>query len=71
MFVHFERGLATSVHGDNFTATGPKCELHWFEDRLEAKYELKRGDRLGPEPDDFKDLTVLNRVIPWTSDGVE
>ena len=71
MFVHVERGLATSVHGDDFTTTGPKCELDWFEDKLEAKYELKKGGRIGPGPDDVKELTVLNRVVRWTGDGVE
>ena len=43
VFVHVERGLATSVHGDDFTTTGPECELDWFEDKIEAKYELKKG----------------------------
>jgi len=71
VFVHTERGLATSVHGDDFTTTGPKCELDWFEDKLEAKYELKKGGRLGPGPEDVKELTVLNRVIRWTESGVE
>ena len=71
VFVHTERGLATSVHGDDFTTTGPKCELDWFEDKLEAKYELKKGGRLGPGPEDVKELTVLNRVIRWTDSGVE
>ena len=66
-----ERGLATGVHGDDFTTTGPKCDLDWFEDKLEAKYELKKGGRLGPGPDDAKELTVLNRVIRWTDDVVE
>ena len=47
----------------NFTTTGPKCEIDWFEDQLEAKYELMKGIRLGPGPDDVKELTVLNRVI--------
>ena len=71
LFFHERRGLACSVHGDDFTTAGPKCELDVFENQLEAKYELKKGGRLGPGPDDCKELTVLNRVIRWTSSGLE
>ena len=56
VFVHVERGLASSVHGDDFTTTGPNCEIDWFEEQLEAKCELKKGGRLGPGPDDVKEL---------------
>ena len=71
VFVHEKRCLAASVHGDDFTTAGPKCELDWFEAQLEAKYELKKGGRLGPGVDDCKELTVLNRVIRWTDKGLE
>ena len=43
----------TEVHGDDFTTTGPKLELDWFESELEGKYELKKG-RLGPGASDAK-----------------
>ena len=71
LFLHKARGLAISVHGDDFTTCGPKCEIDWFERLLEEKYELKKGGRLGPAPDDCKELTILNRVIRWTERGVE
>ena len=71
LFYHDQRGVACSVHGDDFTTAGPKCELDIFEDQLEAKYELKKGGRLGPGPSDCKEITVLNRVIRWTEEGVE
>ena len=71
VFVHADRNLATSVHGDDFTTCGAKCDLDWFEDVLEGRYELKKGGRLGPGPDDCKELTVLNRVLRWTDDGLE
>ena len=54
-----------------FTTAGPKCEIDWFETLLEQKYELKKGGRLGPGPEDTKELTVLNRVIRWVDGGVE
>ena len=71
LFLHKARGLAISVHGDDFTTCGPKCEIDWFERLLEEKYELKKGGRLGPAPGDCKELTILNRVIRWTDHGVE
>ena len=71
LFLHKARGLAISVHGDDFTTCGAKCEIDWFERLLEEKYELKKGGRLGPAPSDCKELTILNRVIRWTDQGVE
>ena len=32
---------------------------------------MKKGGRLGPAPTDTKELTVLNRVLRWTADGIE
>ena len=31
LFLHKARGLAISVHGDDFTTCGAKCEIDWFE----------------------------------------
>ena len=39
--------------------------------RVENKYELRKGPRLGPGNDDAKEITVLNRVIRWTETGLE
>ena len=70
IFVHGSRGIACSVHGDDFTSTGPKSGLDWLEAQPNCKYELREGGRLGPGPDDAKELTVLNRVLRYTPDGV-
>ena len=71
LFVHKGRGIASSVHGDDFTTTGPKAELDWFEKQLEGKYELRKGGRLGPGESDEKEILVLNRAIRWTEAGLE
>ena len=71
VFSHPVRGITVSVHGDDFTACGPKRELDWFEQTLRSHYELTVGGRLGPGCKDDKEATVLNRVIRWTDDGVE
>ena len=71
IFMHAKRGLACSVHGDDFTSTGTKLELDWLEQQLESRYELRKGGRLGPGVDDAKELTVLNRVLRYTEGGFE
>ena len=42
-----------------------------MESKLRAKYEPREGGRLGPGPDATKELTILNRVVLWTGDGIE
>ena len=65
------RGIACGAHGGDFTSTGLKVELDWFEAQLKGKYELFEGGRVGPGPDDAKELTVLNRALCYTPDGFE
>ena len=71
VFTHRERAIFVSVHGDDFTAAGPKNQLDWFEGVLRGHYELTVGGRLGLGPSDDKKATVLNRIIRWTDEGVE
>ena len=71
VFHHEQRGIAVSVRGDDFTATGPKDQLDWFENRLNENYELTVGGRLGPGKADDKEARVLNRIIRWTDQGLE
>ena len=76
MLVRLESSRAEvhqTLHGDDFTSAGPKSDQDWTESKLEAKYELKKGGRLGPGPSPFdsKELTILNRVIRWTEQGIE
>ena len=42
-FTHRERSIAVSVHGDDFTAAGPKSQLDWFVGVLRGHYELTVG----------------------------
>ena len=71
VFVHRKRGIIVSVHGDDFTAAGPKSSLDWYVGEMRKRYELTVGGRLGPGSKDDKEATVLNRVIRWTSQGFE
>ena len=65
------RQIIVSVHGNYLTAAGPKCELDWLEQALDGKYELRKGGRLGPGPNDAKEIIVVNRVLRWTEAGLE
>ena len=48
IFVQESKDIVVTVHGDDFTAVGPKSSLDWYEDQLKSLYELKVGGRLGP-----------------------
>jgi len=71
VFYNRERDLRCSVHGDDLTTVGSKVNLDWFRKELEKRYELKEPHRIGPGPDDHKEALVLNRVVRWTSAGLE
>ena len=71
VFMHPDRGIAVSVHGDDFIATGPKDQLDWFEGMMKKHYELTVGGRLGPGPNDDKEASCLNRIMRWCPDGLE
>ena len=71
VFHHPERGIACSVHGDDFTSAGPADSFDWFESAIAAEYEITLGPRLGPGPEDAKEARALNRVITWHEDRVE
>ena len=71
VFRNDERGIVLNVHGDDFTATGPKRQLGWFEATMREQYELTTQPRLGPGDGDAKEGIILNRIIRWTEAGLE
>ena len=71
VFYQKERNLCCSVHGDDLTTVGAKVDLDWFRGELEKRYELKEPHRLGPGPGDDREALVLNRVVRWTTEGLE
>jgi hypothetical protein len=60
---HHDKQITTSVHGDDFTSSGPSDALDWLEAALAEQYELTIAPRMGPGPNDAKEGRVLNRVI--------
>ena len=71
VFRHVTRRLVSSVHGDDFTSSGPKRQLDWLKAKMEEKYELKENYRIGPGPADAREARILNRIVRWTADGLE
>ena len=60
-----------TVHGGDFTTVGPKEDLDWLETEIQEHYELTIKPRMGPGPQDAKEAVILNRIIRWTSSGIE
>ena len=69
-FVHDKRGLALTVHGDDFTIIGDEMQLQWLGDKMKKRYDLKM-DVLGPDAHQEKEVRILNRIIRWTKSGIE
>ena len=70
LFHHAERQIVASVHGDDFTSSGPSKSLDWFEKSVNERYEATVDPRLGPGPSDAKEGRVLNRIIRWKDDRI-
>ena len=71
VFYHDEKGIVTSVHGDDFTSSGPKPALDWLEKAIAQSYEITVGPRLGPADSDAKEGRALNRIIRWCKQSIE
>ena len=70
VFSHREKRIVTTVHGDDFTSSGPKCSLDWLREQLKSKYELVEQSRLSPGPQDDVEARVLNRIVRRTPEGL-
>ena len=59
------------VHGDDFTFAGTDAELLKCTAMMQKEYEVKVRAKLGPDKDDDKCVTILNRCIEWTKEGIQ
>ena len=71
VFRHPDRKIVTSVHGDDFTSSGPADALDWLEKAIAESYDITIGPRLGPGPNDAKEARALNRIVRWVDDRIE
>ena len=58
-----------TVHGDDFTATGPVEDLAWLEEVFRRRYEVK-ASVLGPDAHQAQELKILGRTLRWTEGGL-
>ena len=65
-----KRDVRTLVHGDDYVSAGTAEQLNWMDRKLAEKFECK-AKRLGSRKEVSQQLTILGRVITWTSSGIE
>ena len=73
LYYHEEGQIRIEVHGDDFTAVGPKSRLQWFADSLKKFWTIDIRGILGPPGMKGVDhsIVILNRLVTWTDKGIE
>ena len=71
VFYHAVKKIVCSVHGDDFTSSGPANALDWLEKSIGEEYEITIQPRIGPGPQDAEEGRALNRVIRWCDGHIE
>ena len=69
-FWHPTWEISVVVHGDDFSALGTDEMLDKYEAGLRKSFECKMRGRLGSEPDDLKEIRMLNRIIRIVPTGL-
>ena len=64
-------GVRCVVHGDDFTFAGSDEELDKCSRMMSDEYDIKIRGKLGPDKGDDKAITILNRCVEWTPDGIQ
>ena len=67
---HAEWGVQVVVHGDDFTALGNAAGLDRYKDGMKKAFEIKLKGRLWHDPEDLKEMRILNRILRVTSKGI-
>lgn len=70
VFYHKERNLRVVVHGDDFTILAYQEGVMWFRQEIQTRYEVKLRGCIGSDKNDLKEMTILNRIIEWTDEGI-
>ena len=63
-------GVSCVVHGDDFTFEGEADALLGIPEALRNFWLIKVRGILGPDKTDDKEISILNRVVRWTEDGI-
>ena len=68
-FYHKKTGMALSVHGDDFTVSGPEPALEWLKEFSKTRWGVK-STILDPERHQAHELQLLSQSIRWTARGI-
>ena len=73
VYYHAGRDIRTMVYGDDFISLASSENLQWFHAELGKAWTIKIRGTLGPSsmPEYVQEIVVLNRLISWTSEGIE
>ena len=69
-FHNSEKNIYCMVHGDGFVSTGTGKSLELLESVLSKEFKIKTS-MMGPDKNDNKEIKMLNRIIKYTSSGIE
>lgn len=64
-------GVSVVVHGGDFVFEGPSSSFPMIAEALKKYWIIKIRATLGPDKKDDKDVSILNRIVRWDTDGVE
>lgn len=70
-FEHVQLGLRLVVHGDDFTCTGPKDALDYYEKQLQNYFDLKIRGRMAQDHNCDKEMKILNRIVRLDARGIK
>ena len=45
--------------------------MKWVEGQMRRWFDIKVRAVLGEDPEDDKEVTILGRIVRWTSSGIE
>ncbi|CAE7420072.1 RE2, partial [Symbiodinium sp. CCMP2592] len=68
LYFHPEHGLRCNVHGDDFTVVGGYNKLQWLIESLQKAWTIEVRGIL---PGVTHSISVLNRLVTWTNEGIE
>ena len=72
VYVHVEKCLRCTVHGDDFTTLGPRPSLDWLFGVASKSWQCKLRGVLGAPgtPNTTQHMVILNRLVSWDERGI-
>ena len=63
--------VSVVVHGDDFVFEGPSDVFKEIANALRKYWIIKLRATIGPDAKDDKEVSILNRIVRWTTEGME